>query len=157
MFKVQAGKGAARAEIFRTAKASHRKSGIVLARRAEVSSVAGNFRILCSLLDNVDGQDQTCRLTSRLAGYLAMAQLRRLPPMRERTLFPVVVANSYYYDKMPVEFCQNSYRTFCEVPSGDRSNPSANASCRKASESLRLPEAIRSSHYSDERGLKICR
>ena len=127
MFEVQADKGSACAEVFRSAEASYRISGIGLTRWARESSARGNLRILLYLLEYIDGQDQTVRLPKRMAGCSAMTRFRGLPPMRERIPFAAAIENSYHSVKMSEEFCQNGGRTFCTAPPDERSISSASA------------------------------
>jgi hypothetical protein len=150
MFEIQADKGPGYAEIFSSAGTRNRKSRIELAQSAEMPSTAGNDPIRLSQLENVKGQRQTRLPVWRIADFSALARFCRLPKLREMIHCAVAVANLRYSVKMSIGI-------LCVAPAGDRRFSSVNASRITVSESSRVLQAMLSSHYRNERGLKLCR
>ncbi len=157
MFEVQAGKGPGCATVFAVAWTTCTKSGSGWTRRAESSSVAAHLSLRSSQLENPLGPFLTSRSAARVESFPARVRFRQLPAMQEKIQFVASLANSQHSVKMTVKFCQNRSRTFCKVPTGDRSIPSSNASRVLASDVLYILETGVSSHYRDERRLKLCR
>jgi hypothetical protein len=155
MFEVQAGRCQVCAEVFSAAGIGPGRSEAGWARWTDVSLAGVNPRVPLSPLQNpqsdpVAGQTPSHSLTQRMACFSSMAQFLSSPPMRNQTQYATGVANSYYSVKM-------SAGVLGDLPKGNGSFSTANAPRMELSVNLSLPDAIWSDHYSDKRGLKVCR